>query len=141
MDARSLKVLKTLPPELQKIYVAVNKTMPIVLTDGRRGRIAQTMAYKSGHSKVKFGDSPHNYDPPLACDAYPAPFSSRITVAQMVKLDRVIQQEAKRLNVPIREGVDWDRDGNWTNDRWRDLPHTELHPWRVWAKKSKLFEG
>jgi peptidoglycan L-alanyl-D-glutamate endopeptidase CwlK len=27
-----------------------------------------------------------------------------------------------------------------TNDAW-DMPHFEMHPWRDWAKQSKLFEG
>jgi peptidoglycan LD-endopeptidase CwlK len=141
MDKRSLANLATLRPELQKLYTEVDKRISIVLTDGRRGRIAQTQAFRSGHSKVKFGDSAHNWTPSIACDAYPAPFDPKVSEAKMTKLAKVIKQVADELKIPIRQGIDFDRDGNWKNDRWRDLPHTELFPWREWAKKSKLFEG
>ena len=141
MDARSLANLKTLRPELQKLYTEVDKRTPVVLTDGRRGRIAQTQAFRTGHSKVQFGQSAHNYDPAVACDAYPAPFNPKVTQAQMTALAKVIKQVADEMKIPIRQGVDFNRDGNWKNDKWRDLPHTELFPWREWAKSSKLYEG
>lgn len=141
MDKRSLANLATLRPELQRLYTEVDKRFKIVLTDGRRGRIAQTRAYNIGNSKVQFGKSAHNYTPSIAADAYPAPFNQKEKVSRMIELYKVIKQVALEMNIPIRQGADFNRDGDLTNDPWDDLPHTELHPWREWAKKSKLFEG
>lgn len=141
MDKRSLANLAVMRPELQKMYKEVDKRFPIVLTDGRRGRIAQTKAFKSGHSKVRFGNSAHNYTPALAGDAYPFPFNPNEKPQKMYALYEVVKQVAKELKIPIRQGADFNMDGNLKDDSFVDLPHTELHPWREWAKKSELYEG
>lgn len=110
-----------------------------MILDSQRDRASQERAFKNGFSKVHFGNSAHNWSPSIACDIAPYPLdwddASRFTELQI----KFIKPIAKRLNIPIRQGVDWNMDGNLTNDRWDDLPHVELHPWREWAKKSKPY--
>jgi peptidoglycan L-alanyl-D-glutamate endopeptidase CwlK len=43
------------------------------------------------------------------------------------------------MHIPLRWGGDWNFNGKTAG--LVDLPHYELHPWREWAKKSKLFGG
>jgi peptidoglycan LD-endopeptidase CwlK len=140
MDKRSQNNMMFLQPELQRLYNAVDKKMPIIVTDTRRGKAAQEKAFASGRSKVHFGESAHNYQPAVAADVYPKPYNPN-NLAAIEKLDIIIYKTAKELNIPIRQGVDFDMDGNWHNDDFKDRPHTELHPWRDWAKKSKLYFG
>jgi peptidoglycan LD-endopeptidase CwlK len=139
MDKRSLDNMMFLRPELQRLYRAVDKKMPIIVTDTRRGKVAQEKAFATGRSKVHFGDSAHNYQPAVAADVYPRPYHPS-DLASMDKLALIIKQTAKELGIPIRQGVDFDMDGNWHNDDFKDRPHTELHPWREWAKNSILYK-
>jgi hypothetical protein len=46
-----------------------------------------------------------------------------------------------KLGIKIRQGVDWNRNGNLTDDSWDDLPHVELHKWRDYAKNCELYRG
>jgi peptidoglycan LD-endopeptidase CwlK len=140
MNKRSLKVLLGLHPDLQRLYMAVDKRMPILLTDSTRGRAAQEKAFNTGHSKVHFGESAHNYSPAIACDAYPYPYKDN-DYARFESLAEIIKNEAKRLEIPIRQGIDFNMNGNTKDDTFKDYPHTELHPWRDWAAKSKLYTG
>lgn len=145
-DKRSLKNLEQTHPLLKKLHLEAIKIAPweYIITDSMRGRIAQTKAYQTGHSKVKFGESAHNYFPAVANDCYPAPFSDRIPVSKFIILQLgILLPLAKKMGIPVRQGVDFNMNGNLSDDRWDDLPHIELHPWREWVKKSKLklYEG
>lgn len=141
-DARSEKNLKTLHPDLQKVHREAIKSFAYIITDGRRNEIDQTRAYKTGKSKVRFGNSAHNYTPAVASDCYPAPFNPKESVKRMIELYRVLLAAAKKVGVAVRQGADFDRDGNLTNDPWDDLPHIELHPWRTIAKRDcQLYKG
>lgn len=130
---------------LQKLHAEAIKEFDYVVTDSRRGRIEQERAFAGGFSKVHFGDSAHNYSPAIANDCYPFPIPRNMNTkayrAKLIAMQRVFQRVAARLKIPVRQGVDFNMDGNWSNDNFIDLPHLELHKWRDFAKKSKLFEG
>lgn len=136
----SLDRLKQSHPLLQKLLGAAILEYDFIIAGSQRNRKDQEAAYKGGFSKVHFGDSAHNWSPSIAVDIYPAPYNPKTPVKEFVKLQiEVIKPLAKKLEIPIRQGIDWNRNGNLTDDKWDDLPHIELHPWREWAKKSKLF--
>jgi peptidoglycan LD-endopeptidase CwlK len=129
--------LEKLHPDLKKILVLAIKEIDFKVLDATRGRAAQTKAFKQGNSNARFGDSAHNYVPAIAVDLFPAPYDWDDRDA-FIKLSKVILRIAKELKIPLRWGGDWNMDGN-LSDGW-DMPHYELHPWRTWAKKSKLYE-
>jgi len=137
----SLTSRAQLHPKLQALFDAAIKEVDFKILDAMRGRKAQEAAFKSGNSKVHFGDSAHNWKPAVAADLFPAPYDWD-NIAAFKALAVVILRIAKEQGTPIRWGGDFNMDGNKTkSDSW-DPGHYELHPWRDWAKKySKPFEG
>lgn len=128
-----------LHPKLRAIVEEAIKEIDFKVLDSTRGRAAQTKAFMQGNSKAKFGQSAHNYVPAIAMDLFPAPYDWT-NIAAFDRLAVVIRRIAKEQGTPIRWGGDWNMDGDKTkSDAW-DKPHFELHPWRDWAKGSKLFE-
>ena len=47
---------------------------------------------------------------------------------------------AKRLEIPLRWGADWDMDGDYRDESFLNWGHYELHPWRKWAAESQLIK-
>lgn len=142
-DVGSRARLARAHPLLQKLMNAAIMKYNFTIGDSQRGRVAQEKAFREGHSKVHFGSSAHNWSPAVALDIMPLPLSWSETKQNLDRW-RVLQIEiikplAKELGIPIRQGIDWNMNGNLTDDRWDDLPHVELHPWRNWAKK--LYQG
>lgn len=155
----SLAARAKMHPLLQKIVDEAIKVIDFKILDATRGRAAQTKAFLQGNSKAKFGQSAHNYVPAVAGDLFPAPYmwpdDKNLTAEQrkiarqaFLNMGNVIgyydpktgkgKGLAKELKIPLRWGGDWNMDGN-TSDGW-DMPHFELHPWRDYAAKSKLYE-
>ena len=91
-------------------------------------------------SKAHFGDSAHNYDPAIAMDIVPYPVDWNDTKSFIKLQFEVIKPIAKDLGIPIRQGLDWNMNGVVTDETFRDYPHVELHPWRKWARESKLVD-
>lgn len=137
--------LKNAHPLLQQLMNAAETLYPFTIMDSQRGRVAQENAYKHGWTKVHFGQSAHNWSPALALDLAPTPILWDNTKANFdrwrVLQITVILPIARHQSIPIRQGIDWNMNGNLNDDGWDDLPHVELHPWREFAKKAKLFQG
>lgn len=128
-----------LHPKLKEIVDEAIKEIDFKILDSTRGRAAQTKAFQQGNSKAKFGQSAHNYLPAIAADLFPAPYDWN-NRDSFKKLSVVIMRIAKEKGITLRWGGDWNMDGDkTTSDAW-DMPHYELHPWREWAKQSKLYE-
>lgn len=142
---RSLASLKQSHPLLQKLHKEAIKEFDYVITDSRRGRAAQEAAVASGYSQVHYGDSAHNYTPAIANDCYPYPIPKNMDTkayrAKLKAMQAVFKKVADRLGIPIRQGIDFNRDGNLTNDNFVDLPHIELFPWRDLAKTAKPYDA
>lgn len=128
---------------MQKLLNAAIKEIDFRILDSTRGKDAQELAFRRGHSKVHFGDSAHNYVPSIAVDLFPAPYDWNDNNA-FLRLFNVMMRLAKELKIPIRCGLDFNMDGvkQGDKDAW-DGGHYELHPWRTWAKKTgvKLYRG
>lgn len=139
-SASSLRNLESARPELQDLCNEAIKQFDFKVLDSVRGRAAQEKAFREGHSKVHFGESAHNYMPAIALDLFPAPYSWDDKQAFITFQLEIIKPLAKKLGIPIRQGIDWNMNGDITDERFVDMPHVELHPWRDWAKKSRLYE-
>lgn len=139
-DAGSAKRLKNAHPLLQKLMNEAIKKTPFMILDSQRGRAAQELAFKQKRTKVHFGNSAHNWSPAIALDVVPLPVDWKNTKA-FVALSQVILPLAKELGIPIRWGGDWNMNGKTSDEKFVDMPHYELHPWRTFAKSSKPFEG
>jgi peptidoglycan L-alanyl-D-glutamate endopeptidase CwlK len=136
-------------PLLQKLMNAAILEFDFTILQSQRGRADQEAAFRKGHTKVHFGNSAHNWAPAVALDIAPLPIDwddakddgrDGHAIFRHMQMN-IIRPLAQKLHVPIRLGCDWNGDGNAYNESFIDLPHVELHPWRVWAKKSKPFEG
>lgn len=132
-------------PLLQRLMnAAIARATPaqdFMILDAQRDRAAQELAFKRGNTKAHFGQSAHNWNPAVALDVapYPLDFSEDKGKPRFIDLaQKLILPLAKELNIPIRWGGDWNMNGKWQDDGW-DFPHYELHPWREFAKTSKLY--
>lgn len=146
--AASLSILSKCHPKLQEIAHEAIKKIDFRVLDSTRGRDAQERAFHAGKSKAHFGQSAHNWSPAIAFDLFPAPYDWNNRAAFKALYDVIGYYNpqtgagkglAKEMKIPLRSGCDWNMDGS-ISDGW-DMPHYELHPWRTWAKSSKLFEG
>lgn len=132
--------LKKAHPLLQKLMNAAIKEADFTILDSQRGKAAQELAFKQKRSKAHFGKSAHNWTPSIALDVAPLPIDWKNEKA-FVKLSKTILDLAGDLMIPIRWGGDWNMDGKTSDERFVDMPHYELHPWRDFAAKAKLYEG
>ncbi len=145
----SKAALKKAHPDLQRLLVEAIKVIDFKILDATRGRAAQTKAFLQGNSKARLGESAHNYVPSIAVDLFPAPYdwnngaAFRKLYAVIGRYDPKTGQGkglALKMKIPLRCGIDWNMDGDKTkSDAW-DGGHYELHPWRSFAKGSKLYE-
>ena len=142
MSKVSADRLKKAHPLLQKLFTAVAAETDIVILDSTRGKAAQELAYKKGNTKVHFGNSAHNYTPAIALDVCPLPVDwSRSGRKKFEALGKqFVLPIAARLKISIRWGADWNMNSVLTDEKFSDMPHYELHPWRTYAKQSKLVE-
>lgn len=137
---QSKKQLAKALPQLQAVLKEAILHVDFKILDATRGRHAQERAFRQGHSKAHFGDSAHNYVPSIAVDLFPAPYDWDNKKA-FADLYHAMMAASKKLNIPIRSGLDWNMDGLGPRDtdNW-DGGHYELHPWRSFRSQSKLFE-
>ena len=139
-DKHAAERLKRAHPLLQKVMNAARAEVAFTILDSQRGRAAQELAFRQKRSKAHFGQSAHNWSPALALDICPLPVDWKNT-KPFVALARVILRIAGELNVPLRWGGDWNMNGKTTDERFVDMPHFELHPWRDFAKRAKPYQG
>ncbi len=122
-------------PLLRKLMDEAIKHIDFFVLESYRSLADQQIAFNTKHSKVKPGQSAHNYKPSLAVDLFPAPFVWTPTT-HFVALSKVMLECAAKLDIPIRWGGDWDRDGSSKDETFVDMPHFELHPWRSFLPKG-----
>lgn len=72
--------------------------------------------------------SKHCFDPACAFDYIPYPFTGWNDKKAFDKVGAALVKAAKELGIPARSGGDWNRDGNFSNDRNYDGGHFELIP-------------
>lgn len=122
---RSLERLATCDVRLQQVAKAAIIRMDFTVLCGHRNKAEQDDAYERGASKLRFPKSKHNSLPSKAMDLAPYPIDWE-NIDRFIALSHIVLDEAKKFNIPIRWGGDWNRDGNWKDEKFRDLPHYEI---------------
>lgn len=112
---------------LQDLFNSVILEYDCTVVCGFRGKEAQNKAFSEGKSKLKWPMGKHNKTPSLAVDVVPF-IKGKISwdVKECIKFGQFVLSKAKELNIPIRWGGDFNRDGNPLNDKFADYPHFEL---------------
>lgn len=125
----SKKQFDTLDPRLQEILSEAIKLIDFTIVEGFRGKEAQNIAYAKGYSQKKWPDGNHNKNPSLAADVMPYPVNwsdASRNMARVGYLQGVIFTIAKQLGIPIRQGMDFNQNGNFSDDGFFDAPHMEI---------------
>ena len=81
--------------------------------------------FRQGKSKLRAGESKHNFDPSRAVDIAPYPIDWD-DAKRFYLLAGMMFQAATNLRVTLRWGGDWDGDWIHTDQTFFDLPHLEL---------------
>lgn len=136
MNAASAAHLGQAHNLLQELFRDVASQIPILIMDAQRGKAAQEDAFRRKATKVHFPNSAHNWVPSVALDVAPLPLVWTDRKAFRHLIVDIVQPTAKRLKIPIRCGIDFNMNGVLTDDKFVDLPHVELYPWRNFATKQ-----
>lgn len=93
---------------------------------GHRDELAQNEAYMANKSTLKFPHSKHNSNPSRAVDIYAYVGGVNWESKYYYYLAGVILAVAKEMDVNLRWGGNWDRDGDFSDNSFNDLGHFEL---------------
>ena len=118
---QSLIRLGEVHPELMALAHAVVAKVDCTVLCGYRGEKEQQEAYKLGHSRAQFGESPHNRKPSMAIDLVPWPIDWS-NIPRFEAFAQTVKETAKELNIEIVCGADF--------KAFKDYPHFELKDWR-----------
>ncbi len=121
----SKKRLETCDNRLQLILNDVIKVADCTILCGHRNQSDQQKAFETGRSKVQYPNGKHNSYPSMAVDVAPYPIDWNDVERFHVFAD-VMFAIAKKHNVRLRYGGDWDMDGDTTDQTFNDLPHYEV---------------
>ena len=120
LGKKSLDRLGTCEPRLIYLISVAIVTSPIdfSVVCGHRNEKQQFEAVKNGFSKLQYPHSPHNKIFSRAVDIIPYPVGYKATEKEWQTLLNHIKAVAKKLNIEIRCGIDW--------ENFPDYPHIEL---------------
>ena len=135
LSERDIKKLNTVHPDLQKvIYRAAEITeVDFVITCGIRTLEEQAELYAQGRTKpgkivtwtMKSRHLPAADGFGRAVDLVPYPIDWN-TTSKFDAIASAVMQASNELNIPIRWGADWDKDGVIREKGETDSPHFEL---------------
>lgn len=104
------------------------KWLDFAVTCGHRNQVDQDKAFRDKASTKQWPNSKHNTLPSRAVDIRPAsPFNAKDwnDKLRFARIIGFIECIAVELGIPIRLGMDWDRDGQSIDETFIDLPHIE----------------
>lgn len=133
LSETSLAKLEGVHPNLVAVVKKAAEKVEFRVLEGVRTLARQQELYAQGRTKpgkIVTGtlQSKHRKQPDgwgHAIDGFPAPYDWN----NLVAFDRMIDamfEASEELNVPIRSGADWDRDGKFRERGESDSPHIEL---------------
>lgn len=123
---RSLNILKTCHPDLQKICYELIKIMDVTVIEGVRSIEKQKEYVRTGKSKTmnsKHLEQTDKFSHAVDLAPYPIDWSDR---ERFIYMQGIIKGIAQQLGIKIRSGIDWDSDGVIKDHTFFDGPHIEL---------------
>ena len=138
LSARSLKALEGVHPDLVRVVTLALELceLDFMVIEGVRTPARQKILYAQGRTapgnKVTWTLTSNHFINPRtgkghAVDILPAPYDWSNKTGAFDKVAKAMNEASRRLNVPIRWGADWDRDGKPREKGETDSPHFELH--------------
>lgn len=121
----SLSRLRTVHPQLQRLFERIVLNYDCTVLEGHRGEKAQNRAYDEGRSKLRWPDGKHNAYPSRAVDVAPYPIDWQ-NLKRFYDFAGFVRGVAACMGISIRWGGDWDRDYDLDDQRFNDLVHFEL---------------
>jgi len=129
---RSRNNLSTCDIRWKTIMNEVIKYYDCTIITGHRDKEEQNAKYAEGTSEVSWPNSKHNTRPSMAIDVAPWPIPT--DWGDKVWKDRVKFYELKAIiffvaakqGIKVRYGGDWDRDYDYTDNKFDDLIHFEI---------------
>lgn len=128
---RSRKRLHTCHPSLVLLCNIVVSNYDCSIITGYRSKTKQNNAYHNGYSQLKYPNSLHNHTQAdgtplsLAVDVAPYPIDWNDLDRFRVFAGYVLGV-ASGLEIELRWGGDWNRNWNFKDQTFHDLPHFEL---------------
>jgi peptidoglycan LD-endopeptidase CwlK len=125
----SLIQLSTCDLRIQKVMTEAIKEFDFTVLEGHRGKEAQNAAYAKGNSKLRWPHGNHNSNPSRAVDIAPYPIDWSNKLAAQLRFAYLaghVMSIARRLDIPLRWGGDWNRNQDPRDETFLDLPHFEL---------------
>lgn len=125
LSNKSESILSTCCPPLILLGHEIIKHIDIKVISGHRGREEQNTAFAKKMSTVQYPFSKHNKMPSLAFDIVPYPelYSS---TDKFYFLAGVVYMCAKKLEIRIRWGGDWNGNLDLKDQNFFDLAHWEV---------------
>lgn len=126
---KSLERLNTCHPDLQKVFNKVIENYDCTIICGHRGKDEQDEAVRLGKSKLQWPNSKHNQLLSLAVDVAPYPINfenKHKKLARFYHFAGFFMATAETMGIKLRWGGDWDRDLDFEDQNFDDLPHFEL---------------
>ena len=117
--------LDTVHPDLVEVCEAAIEVYDFSVLCGHRAQAEQDAAVRDGRSKAPWPTSSHNSVPSRGIDLAPYPIDWT-DLPRFRFLAGLIIGIGHARGIKIRSGGDWDGDGDWTDQRFNDLPHFEL---------------
>jgi peptidoglycan L-alanyl-D-glutamate endopeptidase CwlK len=114
-------------PDLMALAHAVIAEVDCTILCGHRDEAVQNEVYLMGHSKARFGESPHNYKPALAIDMVPYPIDWK-NEKRFQDFVGIVKRKAAEMNIEITCGADF--------KSFKDYPHFELKNWKKMVGKT-----
>ena len=71
----------------------------------------------------------------------PKPIDWKNTRPFVMLAKEIVLPLAKDMNIPIRWGGDWNMNGRTEDEKFVDMPHYELNPWRTFAKDAEPYDA
>ncbi len=123
---RSRTNLATCHSELQRLfYKVLAYDYDHTIIEGHRKQAEQDEAFRTGRSKLQWPLSKHNREPSLAVDVAPYPIDWN-DIDRFYHFAGFVMGVAACLGINVRWGGDWDRDLEFGDQTFFDLPHWEL---------------
>ena len=127
---RSQERLATCDSHLQALFNEIIRKRDCTILEGHRGKKRQNELFAEGKSKLEYPKGKHNKNPSEAVDV--APYFPGIGVSfnrqDCIYFAGYVMGIAGAMNINIRNGADWNRNAQVSDERFLDILHFETIP-------------